>query len=516
MMQRDQFLQVFQAAVIASREDYARALAADWLSVWPGDGQAQLALGKVEISEKRFGSAIERLQQIVVADPENVEAEASLALAYERSRDLVQAAVHRTLSAALAGQVPDVSRSPSWGQSLYQAISALNAGSNDSALMHIRQVLGADIELPLPTLIAVRAQLALNERAAALGLARAGANRWPETVGFRLWLAQDLINNGEVDRGVEYLHMAASQDPLGVASQRYLGVNHAYASLWPDHLAIELSRPIPAEVAAVLGDNRLADKTLPISQPPGSAGHSEAPEVSHPAEAAEPQKVKTSAAVQNVAVKTPPQEAQPNLESEFPQAQPGEAFQGPDPGQQKQPRRSSPAQREADVVLRKVGAKVKARRSLPDEDHRVPAYVVVSSRTRLSQTMGVDAFNRINEAIDQLVKAVRPRPGWTAYKVYVDDPASLKPFGLNPVDPANAWDVKLRLADIDRSLAADSQMIGAVLIVGGHSVVPFHLLPNPTDDDDDQVPSDNPYATKDQNYFAPEWPVGRIPSDQES
>jgi hypothetical protein len=41
------------------------------------------------------------------------------------------------------------------------------------------------------------------------------------------------------------------------------------------------------------------------------------------------------------------------------------------------------------------------------------------------------------------------------------------------------------------------------------------MLPNPTDDDDEIIPSDNPYATTDANYFAPEWPVGRLPSDND-
>jgi hypothetical protein len=36
-------------------------------------------------------------------------------------------------------------------------------------------------------------------------------------------------------------------------------------------------------------------------------------------------------------------------------------------------------------------------------------------------------------------------------------------------------------------------------------------LPNPTDDSDEDVPSDNPYGTCDQNYFLPEWQVGRLP-----
>ena len=56
-------------------------------------------------------------------------------------------------------------------------------------------------------------------------------------------------------------------------------------------------------------------------------------------------------------------------------------------------------------------------------------------------------------------------------------------------------------------------MIGALLIVGGPEVIPFHRLPNPTDDMDREVESDNPYSTLDSNYFVPEWPVGRLPGE---
>jgi hypothetical protein len=49
-----------------------------------------------------------------------------------------------------------------------------------------------------------------------------------------------------------------------------------------------------------------------------------------------------------------------------------------------------------------------------------------------------------------------------------------------------------------------------LLIVGGHEIIPFHSLPNPVDDPDTEVFSDNPYATTDENYFIPEWSVGRI------
>jgi len=40
------------------------------------------------------------------------------------------------------------------------------------------------------------------------------------------------------------------------------------------------------------------------------------------------------------------------------------------------------------------------------------------------------------------------------------------------------------------------------------------MLPNPTDDSDINVPSDNPYATIDENYFIQQWPVGRLPDER--
>ena len=88
---------------------------------------------------------------------------------------------------------------------------------------------------------------------------------------------------------------------------------------------------------------------------------------------------------------------------------------------------------------------------------------------------------------------------------------ALKLLGLTPVESGTAWNVKLILSDVDSALSKRGEMIGAVLIVGGPEVVPFHLLPNPVDDQDNDVPSDNPYATRDENYFMPEWPVGRLP-----
>ena len=77
-------------------------------------------------------------------------------------------------------------------------------------------------------------------------------------------------------------------------------------------------------------------------------------------------------------------------------------------------------------------------------------------------------------------------------------------------------EIKLSLADLDKTLARKGERIGALLIIGGPDVVPFHRLPNPTDDGDTEILSDNPYATFDSNYFVPEWPVGRLPGESGS
>ena len=60
----------------------------------------------------------------------------------------------------------------------------------------------------------------------------------------------------------------------------------------------------------------------------------------------------------------------------------------------------------------------------------------------------------VEEALEELVAAAGHKSGWSAYRLYVDDPQSATPLGLTPADPGNAWQIKLRLADLDRSPGA--------------------------------------------------------------
>jgi hypothetical protein len=119
----------------------------------------------------------------------------------------------------------------------------------------------------------------------------------------------------------------------------------------------------------------------------------------------------------------------------------------------------------------------------------------------------------IDTNLRKLAGSIRQRAGWDALVFYPDDAGCAGTFGLEPVTEQDPWKLKLALVDLDKALARRGEMIGALLIIGGDGVVPFHRLPNPTDDNDRDVPSDNPYGTRDSNYFVTEWPVGRLPTE---
>jgi hypothetical protein len=163
-------------------------------------------------------------------------------------------------------------------------------------------------------------------------------------------------------------------------------------------------------------------------------------------------------------------------------------------------------------ALERIAKRVK-KPGLGKADGRYPVYVVFTTRAGLVAQYGTNTLAVMDKEMSRLVELVRRRPGWGALIYCPDDAESMARLGLPVVAATDPWKLKLSLADLDKALAKKGQMIGALLIVGGPDVVPFHHLPNPTDDHDTDVPSDNPYATLDSNYFVQDWPVGRLPGE---
>ena len=161
-------------------------------------------------------------------------------------------------------------------------------------------------------------------------------------------------------------------------------------------------------------------------------------------------------------------------------------------------------------ALDRIALRLK-RKSLTGQDGRFPVYVILSSRSRLQAVYGQQAASLVESAMDALCQAVRAGGGWDALLFLADASVCTLPLGMTPARPEDPWELKLALTDLDAALGKRGERIGALLIVGGPEIVPFHHLPNPMDDPDLEVPSDSPYAMRDNNYFVPEWPVGRLP-----
>ncbi len=483
MIDRSSLLGLLRSSALARRFDFARAAALDWLAVWPGDAEVQHLLAQAEIELGHDDLAIDRLLRLVSVDPEDTQAYLSLAENLRRRGDAARARVFAACGRALRSVDPDRNATPAWAAALTRAIRALTQGDTAAALQQAALALSADPDSPLPTLVALKAHLSLGDHPAAAALAAASHKRWPECVALRLMHASALMEAGQTSAAVDALHRASVDDPTGAITRRWLGASHPYGDLWPADLQAHMSRPVPADVAAAMGDNRLA------------SGTPEGRQVERPA----------------------PSKAAPLIESDedLPTPEPWEAFRGPNAAERDVQIGATP-EALIEREMARLSVKVKARTPERNRDRRVPSYILLSSETRLMQQFGPAGFKQVDAALYDLCDAVRRRKGWTAHRVYIDDPGSLRPFGLTPADPGNAWQIKLRLADLDVSLRRKGEMIGSVLIIGGESVIPFHRLPNPTDDDDDAVPSDNPYATPDENYFAPEWAVGRIPVDDDA
>ncbi len=89
-------------------------------------------------------------------------------------------------------------------------------------------------------------------------------------------------------------------------------------------------------------------------------------------------------------------------------------------------------------------------------------------------------------------------------------------------DKNNAFRVKKckkkapEIRDFVNEIEAKWGNIDFIMLLGGDEVVPFFRLKNPCDDEDNRVYSDNPYASRDDNFLIPERACSRIPDNESS
>ncbi len=123
---------------------------------------------------------------------------------------------------------------------------------------------------------------------------------------------------------------------------------------------------------------------------------------------------------------------------------------------------------------------------------------------------GAPAKQTLEARLIQLT-AFDAKRGIGTRSVFVDDPASVGPFGVPPATAANPLAIKAVIDAISRKSGIDYY-----LIVGGHDIVPLFEYPNPISGTSDKVvPSDNGYASSSTTAdppFVPDRRLGRLPT----
>jgi hypothetical protein len=487
---------VLQAALTAGETHFIRRSTLAWLAAYPGDLPVKLVRAKALIAEGQHQQAMPILQAICRMDPEFIEAQELLSRTSDRLGIEGDENARGTV-VALGGTLNPLgskSISPTWSQNLRKTRKALQHGQFTVAENHFHQVLTDDPLTPLAAITHLQLFRAKEEsqKASLLQLAEHYHQRWPDCLQLILILAEEQMDCGESEQAVALLHRAASQDVTGQVAQRLWGENHPYLALWPENLQVFIDIQVPASIAAALGWNLL----------PGSRRISWETPIESKENLSEISlgNIKAGKAfIEGSHLSTNPTPELP--QTQLDQTLPVEPAQASTP----YPEKEIPISIQDQLDTKKRHT----RRVGPDG--RFPVYVIFTTQTGLRRNYGDNTAVILDKAMRGLVASIRRRMDWGSTLIYADDPGSMASFDLKPVPWNDAWKLKLALADLDDALGKRGAKIGAILIVGGPEIVPFHNLPNPTDDDDTEVPSDNPYATRDENYFVPEWPVGRLP-----
>jgi hypothetical protein len=481
---RGALINLLEAALEKREYRFARQLALVWLAAFPGDLGINLYLAKSLLGEERRFQVTPILNNLVTADPEYLAAYELLAsMVPESSEEIIENA--RASIFALGGRVGTILKLPEWSVQLRTARDALRRTKLDEASDLVHKAVSAGPQSVLAAVIHMEVARKTMQMEELNNLANVYHKRWPDCLQFTLLLAESKLKSGDETGAVALLHLSASRDPSGQVATRLWGADHTYRPIWPDRMEIAFDLPVPAPVAATLGWNQLPETT--------SVEQVEPPRGNTPPD------------------ETPAEASSSDIDVLMPETASSNGI-GTGNGKAQQ---TSETVRAVQAELDRMAKRLK--KAGPGRvDGRFPLYVVLSTRHGLESQYGPQTAAILIEEMQRLILAVRKREGWGALLYLADDPAATTPLGLKPVAAGDPWKIKLALSDLDAALSKRGEMIGALLIVGGPAVVPFHRLPNPTDDADAEVNSDNPYATLDENYFVPEWPVGRLPGENGS
>ncbi len=458
---------------------FCRQAAMTWLSSFPGDLEVELFYAKALIFENRADQAKQVLDKILKIDPLYLPANFTQ-MNLLNGKDDKAAVKAGGVIQAMGGSPFGASSLPEWGTRLLLVRQAIQNKQYDSALSILTNELGTENHPELVDILHLEITAAKNDINTLLNLARLYHIRWPDCIQISLYLADAWMNAGNEDEAVKLIHICAAKDVTGQVPARIWGSSFAYKRLYPSKLEISADFPIPAEVAGKLGLNQLA------------AGE----QIQEPDVTIESTPIRSFDNYQVLPTTKEPYPVHPKI--------------NPQPVKAKDPELAK-----IENELGKLAGNIK-QPSIAHSDDRFPAYVILTTRTGLVRQYGEKTAQVIITELYNLTKLIEEKKQWSSILFIPDDLEICGKYGITPVSEVDPWKIKLALIDLDKNLQRTGERIGSVLIAGGEVVVPFHKLPNPTDDSDEEVPSDNPYGSLDSNYFVTDWPVGRLPGEDGS
>ena len=334
---------------------------------------------------------------------------------------------------------------PGWSTILRNSRKALVENRLEQAETMVFQAIALNQEHVLAGITHLELLKAMGDKASLTKFSDIYHSRWPEAVLFKLALAESKLEGGDEASAVNLLHQCVASDAAGQISTRWWGKEHAFKPLWPENLETGVTVGVPAVVAGRLGWNRLpapASADSPTKNTKPSAGNVEMGRRSAHSQASR-------------------------------QNNPSQAVKPPEKLKSETPLMSSDWLKDAEADFDKLARRMKAR-DLVKSDGRFPIYVIFSTKKGICDQFGEHSLSVIDSELKKLAEIVRGRAGWGSMIFYPDDIECTGKLGLATVASADPWKLKLALQDLDAALAKKGGRIGALLIVGGPKIVPYH------------------------------------------
>lgn len=504
MMDREHMLKLLKNGLDVKSFRFARQASLAWLAAYPGDLEVNLYYAVALLNEGRSSQAAQVLEIILKNDPLYVDA-LKVGVDLFSSEDPTKAKKYNGVLQSLGERPAKQVDLSDWGIKLLAVKQAIIGNRFDEALMLLMPVIGDPTHPELADLLHLEVTSNSMDATAILNLARLYQKRWPECLQVNLILAKAWMETGNDDEAVKILHLCAANDAAAQVPTRLWGSDFAYKPLYPSKMEIVSTFSVPAEVAGKLGMNILG------------AG-SGTPSVSDFASYAAPSmKTTDEMDVEGPAINQPVRTEVSSFDGYkvLPDEDGGYREHPNYQGYKKAPTQKSSTVREVEEELKKVAESIN-QPVITNSDNRFPTYVILSMKKGLETQYGIQSSQVILNDLKKLMNTIQEKNAWSSILFMPDDLEICGRYGITPIDSIDPWKIKLALADLDKALQKKGERIGCVLIVGSENVVPFHKLPNPTDDSDAEVKSDNPYGSLDTNYFVSDWPVGRLPGEDGS